>query len=210
MCIRDSNQLSDKINLTTHVEDVEAAVQAAGFSEFVLCGHSYGGMVITGVGDRLADSIAGIFYLDALLPEDGQSVADISGFEPPEGFALTPFPVEIFGIADPKMARWVSEMMTPHPMGTLTQKLRVTRAYAGIPRKIHLVSTGFRLRPGGLENFRATPGNPIQLINERLSREPGWTTVSTYTGHHVMLDDPELVVSLLNLAASPPPPYQLS
>ena len=62
---------SGAINLTTHIEDVLGVFRCERLSEVILAGHSYGGMVITGVADRIADRVAALAYLDAFVPEDG-------------------------------------------------------------------------------------------------------------------------------------------
>jgi pimeloyl-ACP methyl ester carboxylesterase len=66
------------INLSLHIEDVCNVFHYEGLTRAVLAGHSYGGMVITGVADRIADKISALVYLDAFLPEDGQSLFDIN------------------------------------------------------------------------------------------------------------------------------------
>ncbi|MFT2612628.1 alpha/beta fold hydrolase, partial [Escherichia coli] len=71
-------ELHPGITLSDHIDDVCAAVEEAGFDRFVLVGHSYGGMVITGTATRLGGRIDTIAYLDAFLPEDGQSLWDIT------------------------------------------------------------------------------------------------------------------------------------
>src|SRR5690606_32121031 len=65
--------------LSDYVDDVCEQIAAAGFDRFVLVGHSYGGMVITGVATRLGERIDAIAYLDAFVPGDGQSLWDITG-----------------------------------------------------------------------------------------------------------------------------------
>jgi pimeloyl-ACP methyl ester carboxylesterase len=72
-------ELHGGITLTNHADDVEAAIDEAGFDRFVLVGHSYGGMVITMVATRLGARIDTMVYLDAFLPQDGQSLWDITG-----------------------------------------------------------------------------------------------------------------------------------
>ena len=67
---------SPSVGLATHIEDVAALLFCEDLSGVVLIGHSYGGMVATGVADREAGRIAQIIYLDAFVPQDGQSVAD--------------------------------------------------------------------------------------------------------------------------------------
>ena len=70
--------LSGSINLSTHIEDVLGVFRFERLDGVVLAGHSYGGMVITGVADRIAEKIKALAYLDAFIPEDGQSLFDIN------------------------------------------------------------------------------------------------------------------------------------
>src|SRR5207248_1247925 len=65
--------LTPGTNLDTHVQDVVRLLEAEGVEDAVLCGHSYGGMVITGVADRVPGRIARLVYVDAYVPRDGQS-----------------------------------------------------------------------------------------------------------------------------------------
>ena len=71
--------LNPAIDLSTHVRDVVGQIEAEGFDRFVLCGHSYGGMVITGVAARLGARIDALCYIDAFLPAHGESLWDITG-----------------------------------------------------------------------------------------------------------------------------------
>src|SRR5678809_1441420 len=66
------------INLSLHIEDVLAVFKYEQLRDVVLAGHSYGGMVVTGVADRAPERVAALAYLDAFLPEDGQSLFDIN------------------------------------------------------------------------------------------------------------------------------------
>jgi pimeloyl-ACP methyl ester carboxylesterase len=72
-----SHLLSPHVNLKTHIEDVVNLIRWEELSDVVLCGHSYGGCVITGVADRLPNRIGAMVYLDAFTPEDGESLFDI-------------------------------------------------------------------------------------------------------------------------------------
>ena len=69
------------IDLDTHIEDVVGVLEMEDLNDVVLVGHSYGGMVATGVADRARARIAQLVYLDAFVPRDGQSVLDL---QPPE------------------------------------------------------------------------------------------------------------------------------
>ena len=84
------------VNLSTHVQDVANAIWYEDLSDIVLVGHSYGGMVVTGVAERMPERIAHLVYLDAFLPADGQSLIDLSNTAggdhcPIERLASAPF-----------------------------------------------------------------------------------------------------------------------
>ena len=64
---------SPDVNLNTHIQDVVNMILFEDLHDVVLVGHSYGGMVITGVVDRIPERIKCVIYLDAILPEDGES-----------------------------------------------------------------------------------------------------------------------------------------
>lgn len=70
---------SPEIGLYTHIEDVVNAILWENLHDVVLVGHSYGGMVITGVADRIPERIKRLVYVDALLPDSGESVFSMRG-----------------------------------------------------------------------------------------------------------------------------------
>ena len=79
--------MSPRINLDTHITDIVNVIKHEELSDVVLVGHSYGGMVITGVADALPDKITSLVYLDAFVPENGQSLVSLipPGAPPPRG-----------------------------------------------------------------------------------------------------------------------------
>jgi len=68
---------SRAVNLSLHIEDVVKAIEAEDLRDVVVVGHSFGGLVATGVADRARDRVARIIYVDAFVPEDGQSMMDL-------------------------------------------------------------------------------------------------------------------------------------
>jgi pimeloyl-ACP methyl ester carboxylesterase len=70
---------SADVNLSTHVKDVVNQILYENLHDVVLVGHSYGGMVITGVADSIPDRIKNMIYVDAFLPNDGESVTTVFG-----------------------------------------------------------------------------------------------------------------------------------
>jgi pimeloyl-ACP methyl ester carboxylesterase len=111
------------INLTTHITDVVNLILWEDLHNVVLMGHSYGGMVITGVIDRIPDRIARVVYLDALLPVDGENAESILHMD------LSTFKVVNGGIVPP----WVTDPNAPpphdvpHPLQTLKEPIHLTR-----------------------------------------------------------------------------------
>src|SRR5919202_1722005 len=72
-----SHLLSPAIDLETHVRDVTGVLEYEELTGVVLVGHSYGGMVITGVAEDAAPRLAHLVYLDAFLPRDGECLMDL-------------------------------------------------------------------------------------------------------------------------------------
>ena len=71
-----ANLLSKDVNLSTHVEDVSRLIIAEDLDDVVLVGHSYGGMVISGVADRMAEKIKSFVVLDGFVPESGKAMRE--------------------------------------------------------------------------------------------------------------------------------------
>ncbi len=177
----------DIINLTTQINDVVGEIKWKDLNNIVLVGHSYGGMVITGVAEQLRDRIAAIVYLDAFVPGDGQSLADFSSRTSwPE--PLTPsYPASVFHV-NAKDAAWVDSKTTPHPTKCFTEKLKVTGAYQSIPKKLYIRAPlfGSKAFDEALARFRA---------------DSTWQTSTVTCGHDVMIDQPaELAATLEKFA----------
>lgn len=121
---------SPDIGLETHIEDVANVLRFERLERVILVGHSYGGMVVTGVADRLPERVARLIYLDAALPADGESLADLRGGA--SAFA----PLERGGMVVPN---WVPAgkplpVDVPHPLRTFTDKLALrSPAPAAVP-----------------------------------------------------------------------------
>nr|WP_285607157.1 alpha/beta hydrolase [Actinokineospora globicatena] len=154
------------ITMRTHVEDVVHVLDHHDLHDVVLVGHSYGGIPITGAAHHRPGRVSDLVYLDALVPQDGQSCADVLG----RGFVLaaesamaeagTPdripwlfTPEDLLGPDSPH-ADEVAARMTPHPTGTLFDPV----ATAGVTARRHYVfctgSTGLGLTEGFAANAR--------------------------------------------------------
>ncbi len=192
------------IDLALHVQDVVAVLEYEELRGVVLVGHSYAGMVITGVAERAADHLAQLVYLDAGVPRDGEAGLDLFAPEEAaamraqvaaagEGWRLPPQGGERpWDVTAPDDVRWVRSKVTPHPFATFTQPLRLANhAAAALPRTfIHC--TG------------AAPRGWRELALRRVRSEPGWRYRALASGHDAMVIAPrELADLLLELAPAP-------
>ena len=116
--------------------ETDGCGRVANPATFVLAGHSYGGVPITGAADRIAERISWLVYLDAVIPEDGQSLVDASGEggrikPPPPGTLAFPMPppmMDMFGI--PEDQRW---RYTTSPTVVGQEPIKLTGAWKSIP-----------------------------------------------------------------------------
>jgi pimeloyl-ACP methyl ester carboxylesterase len=178
--------------LETHIEDVVAYVLIEELCDIVLVGHSYAGMVVTGAADRLGDRTAHVVYLDALVPQDGQCAADISGAAMADaataaaaGHWATPFflPIEKFGpFRDDAQRDWLISKLRPHPLRTFFDRIDLQ---GSPPAKRTLVYCS--LDPLGIFDVAAE--------NAKTSADWGYRELST--GHDPMITAPDQVVDLL-------------
>src|SRR5262245_36185450 len=70
--VTDSRALSEEVTLDTHIGDVVSLLEGQDLRDVILVGHSYAGMIITGVAERVRDRIEHLVYVDALVPDHGQ------------------------------------------------------------------------------------------------------------------------------------------
>lgn len=190
--------LSRDIDLETHIADICGVFEAEEITDAVLCGHSYGGMVITGAADRLADRISTIVYLDAFIPRNGQSLLDIQGPDRQKLFreqaakssdgGVAPMSASYFSVMDPEDAAWVDRRCVNQPINTYDQKVQLTGAGDAIPRKVYILAEGHI-------NSRFGP------YAEQTRDDPAWEYHGLPAGHDVMVDMPEELTEILLGAA---------
>jgi pimeloyl-ACP methyl ester carboxylesterase len=190
---------SPSIDLTTHVTDIVNVFKWERLQDVILVGHSYGGMVVTGVADLIPQKISSLVYLDSFLPHDNQSVLDLLPLERAQAmrasasascFAVPPPPAAFFNVNDADR-EWVDSLCTPHPLAALSQRLKLTGGIDRIDKKTYVLATG---RVGSFNRFRDSVANT-----------PRWTTHELPCGHDVMIDLPDETTAILTgpLAGSP-------
>jgi pimeloyl-ACP methyl ester carboxylesterase len=172
---------SQEIDLLTHIQDILGVMVYEDLSEVILVGHSYGGMVITGVAERLPEKLARLVYLDAMVPQDGQSDLDVLGpaiaaqFEEHarlhgDGWCLPPAPDD-------------SPKITAHPLKSLQQPLVVRNPVAALLPRTFIFCTASTL-------------DCVRQTAARAQRE-GWRYHELPTGHMAMVSMPQEVAHLL-------------
>lgn len=188
-----SHLANPEIDLNTHVQDVVNVLEYEDLRNVILVGHSYGGMVITGVAERAADRLAHVVYLDAFVPQDGQALADLVSPQFRDDFQqqaqatgglLPPFPVEQYGVFADADVRWVGPKLVLHPFKTLTTPVRLKSSAA-----LALLRTYIYCNNPAMGVFEA--------FAERTRSGKGWRYRELATGHDAMVTMPRQLTDLL-------------
>jgi pimeloyl-ACP methyl ester carboxylesterase len=190
------------VDLDLHIRDVCAVLHYEDLHDVILVGHSYGGMVITGVGDRAADRIGKLVYLDAANPVNGQSLLDVAGpiieavrpmGQVVDGVELVLLPAPdaglLYGVTDPDDLAWMAERLTGHPWRCFEQELELEHedALRAIPQ-YHVVCT-------------ATLATRDEALMGQARAEGRLWDIDT--GHDLMITEPRKTAdALLDVAAS--------
>ena len=174
------------VDLEAHVEDVVQHLEFDDLRDVVLVGHSYGGMVVTGAADRVPERIERIVYVDAFVPQDGESLFDLAGPEV-TGFlrgsavdGLVPPP----GDTPAQYPAWYVERSRPHPLACFEKPIRLEGRGEAIPRSyVKCLQSDV----------------PLDRSVAR-AREAGWTMAEIDTHHDPQLANPAQIARLLDAA----------
>ena len=187
------------IGLHTHIADVVGLMEEEELAGAVLCGHSYGGMVITGAAQAVVGRIAALVYLDAFIPKDGDSLESIVGVDNfrkrreiaekhGEGWWLPAPKAEIWGVESADDRAWIERHLTPQPLATFTETVRHTDPLARIPTLVYVHSEG-------------NSPSPFDACAEATSRDAAWRNHAVPCGHEVMVEMPDRLAEILLEAA---------
>jgi pimeloyl-ACP methyl ester carboxylesterase len=188
-----SHLVSSAIDLTTHILDVVNVLEFEDLRNVILVGHSYGGMVITGVSERAAERLQHVVYLDAFAPRHGQALLDLVSPQFREavqqqtqatGGLMAPFPVAEYGVFAEEDVKWVEPKLVPHPFKTLATPVFLTN-----PAALALPKTYMYCNNPAMGFFDA--------FAERARSEHGWRYRELATGHDAMVTMPRELTALL-------------
>lgn len=189
-----SHLLDPDISLETHVQDIASLIAWEELHNVILCGHSYGGMVVTGAADRVAHKLSALVYLDAFVPAHGEA---LQSHAPPDrkehmlreakehgaGWKVPPLPVTMW-LDDPAQQEWVEPKVTPHPLKCFTEPLELSGKHLNVPRKVYVLATANR--PSAFHRF-----------HDRLKDDAAWECHEIDGPHDLMISHAEAVADLL-------------
>ncbi len=188
-----SHLLSGAVNLSTHIADIVNLLRWEELTDVVLCGHSYSGMVITGVAGIVPERIRSVVYVDGYVPEEGQSGLDmmpeyyhklfLASASKSGGLYLPPISPEVIAV-NPRDQAWVAAQCTAHPYASFVEAGTGRAAIDRLEKRMYIYASG----------WGTTPFTPIY---ERLKADPAWIVRTAPCGHDVMVDMPDLLVDLL-------------
>jgi pimeloyl-ACP methyl ester carboxylesterase len=176
-----------EVNLSTHIQDVSNTIWFEDLTDIILVGHSYGGMVVTGVADRMPERIQHLVYLDAFLPADGQSLDDMVGRGPRDSTDWRIPPMPRYEDPNDPEVQWNRERRLDQPRATLEEKVKLTAPLESRPFSLtYIVATG------------RTEAEPFfDRIADGVRGNPRWTLREIHGGHGMIRTNPAGLAGLL-------------
>ncbi len=181
------------VGLSIHIQDIVNVVEFEDLHDVVLIGHSYGGMVATGVADRLSARISQVIYLDAFVPRDGQALVDFVPAQQREaprretmagdGWRIPPMapPAD----TDPDDLAWITPRRLGQPRKTFEEAISLTGAVDALSRTYVYYA-------------KAGPGDVFRQFYERAKSEAGWTALELDSTHNAHITVPTKLAALLD------------
>jgi pimeloyl-ACP methyl ester carboxylesterase len=187
--------LSKDISLTTYITSITNHILYENVSDVILVGSGFGGVVISGVADRIPHLIKSLVYVDAMVLDSGSSVFESqpaaitkkrleqvasSG----KGIAIPTPPASSYGFLDQDTLAWVRPRMTPHPVGTYQEKLMLNNPLGNGRPRIYV-------------DCIASPFEPLVEVKKGLKQQAGWQWVELNTHHDPMITEPRMLADFL-------------
>lgn len=184
------------IDLEAHIEDVLNVIKFEDLRDVVLIGHSYGGMVATGVADRAREKIRQLIYLDAFVPQDGQSLLDLIGSDRSrmqalvkagDGWRVPPNPTS--PDTPPEDLEWLGARRVDMPIKCFEQAIRMQNGPLTLPRS-YIYAT------------RITPADTFGQFAAMAKADAGWKYHELDASHSPNVSAPEALMALLEKIAA--------
>jgi pimeloyl-ACP methyl ester carboxylesterase len=195
----EEGQLSPSIELTTHIDDVVTALDRGNLRDVILVGHSYAGMIITGVAERAPSWLRRLVYVDAFVPSDGQSAMDLlpdgiaqklrtqarsagDGWRPAAGERE----LDLWGLDPGPERAFVRTRLSDFSLRCFEESIRLPRNWAAKLQRTYIACSAgsYLVRP------------VIKNLGDWAEQE-GWTYHELPTGHFCHVEMPDAFVSKL-------------
>jgi pimeloyl-ACP methyl ester carboxylesterase len=179
------------IDLEMHIRDILNVIRYEDLCDVVLIGHSYGGMVATGVADRARDRIAQLIYLDAFVPRHGQSLFDLNApaeqamrdaARAGDGWRIPPNPTP--PDTPPEDVAWLTERRVDMPLKCFEMPLAFQGGELTLPRSY-------------IYALRAPPADTFRPFAMRARTEAGWRYADIDASHSPHVTAPKELMALL-------------
>lgn len=189
-----SHLLHRDITPDNHVDDVVNFLKWRDLTEVVLVGHSYGGLVITGVASKVPEAITSMIYLDALVPKaSGDSIfansdpVRFAGFQKQIETGAAGLEPDLFDAwtDDEATKAWLKSKCTPQPVGTFLEGVTLTGREAEVARKLYILATGNK-------------PSMFWEVADRVRGQPGWVSAEIAAKHDAMVDAPEKLAEIFD------------
>ena len=178
------------IDLDLHIEDMLNVIAYEDLRDIVLVGHSYGGMVATGVADRARDRVKQLIYVDAFVPGDGQSLLDLNQaavlrmqeLANAGGWRVPPNPTP--SDTSPADVEWLSARRVDMPIKCFEAKLKLQGGPLTLPRS-YIYAT------------RTTPADTFGPFARESKSDSAWNYYEIDASHSPNVTAPEALMGLL-------------
>lgn len=192
--------MAPTVDLSTHIADILGVIRSYELENVVLAGHSYGGMVISGVAAQAADKIKALVYLDAFLPENGQSALDLvsperrvqfetAAAEHGDGWRIPPIPASVWGIEDPKQAAWLDRHSVDQPLAAMHEPVVLTGDEARVGKRVYVRASGY-------------DPSPFKQFADRVQNDAAWKFRTVDSPHFLNVARPDEVAAILTVTAA--------
>jgi pimeloyl-ACP methyl ester carboxylesterase len=190
-----SHLLSKDISLTSFITTITNHLIYQNLSDVILVGSGFGGVVISGVADRVPHLVQSLVFVDAMVLASGLSVFEAQPaavtkkrLEQVEslgkGVAIPAPPASSYGVVDSETLAWLTARLTAQPVGTYQEKLVLNNPLGNGRRRIYVDCT-------------ASPFEPLVEVKKSLRKQKGWEWVELNTHHDPMITEPLLLADFL-------------
>lgn len=184
--------LSPSVGLSTHISDVVRLIEAEDLHDVLLVGHSYAGMVVSGVCEAVPERVATRVHLDAFVPQSGDAAIDLLPEQvahhyreavagPGFGWLIPPRSLKVLGVTEQADLDWLTPRLTPQPWATYSDALHLGMGEAQVSGVFVECVDWMRVFTPQADRARAR----------------GWPVRTIATGHEAMVTAPAALAAIL-------------